>query len=267
VPELRARLVKLGIDGKLLEEQVCRAVRLGNRDVDNFADNEPARFLDNTWKLLPESNPALHSPMVYTVRDYRIALQKMESFLAWLPADRVFHTWGDEPKPEVHARRVARTTGNLELAVRYLRAKLYSIGLVEAIAEVSGGDVPLDYFMGPKQAYRGSLKRIEQFLPQLASAADLDPPLHRLLAEGRASESSFDTGPSPVGAFLHQTVGEAAVMKGVDMARRWWAGGGDPGDFLASQPGRPVAAIVRAAANIIDTRRDRLFALAERLDR
>ena len=29
----------------------------------------PARFLDNTWKLLPESNPALHSPLVYTVRE------------------------------------------------------------------------------------------------------------------------------------------------------------------------------------------------------
>jgi hypothetical protein len=266
VTALHARLAAMGLTDPLLEATVLRAVRLGNRDVENFSDNEPARFLDNTWKLLPESNPALHSPSVYTVRDYRIALQKMEGFLAWLPAERVFHSWGDEPKPEVYARWVARTTGNLELAVRYLRAKLYSIGLVEAIAEVSGGDVPLDYFMGPKSAYRGSLKRIEQFLPHLASAADLDPPLHRLLAEGRASESSFDTGPSPVGAFLHQTVGEAAVMKGVDMARRWWAGGGDPGEFLASQPGRPVAAIIRAAANIIDTRRDRLFALAERLD-
>jgi hypothetical protein len=36
--------------------------------------------------------------------------------------------------------------------------------------------------------------------------------------------------------------------------------------FLASQPKRPVAAIARAAGNIIDTRRDRLFALAERLE-
>jgi hypothetical protein len=194
----------------------------------------------------------------------------MESFLAWLPADRVFHTWGDEPKPEVHARRVARTTGNLELAVRYLRAKLYSIGLVEAIADISGGDVPLDYFMGPKPPTRtmtAGFKRIEQFLPKLENAADLDPPLQRLLAEGRASESSFDTGPSPVGAFLHATVGEEAVMKGVEMARKWWAGALEPTTFLSSQPPRPVAAIARAAANIIDTRRDRLFALAERLER
>jgi len=270
VTALHARLAAMGLTDPLLDEIVERAVRLSNRDVENFADNEPARFLDNTWKLLPESNPALHSPMVYTVRDYRIALQKMESFLAWLPADRVFHTWGKEPKPEVHARRVARTTGNLELAVRYLRAKLYSIGLVEAIADISGGDVPLDYFMGPKPPTRtmtAGFKRIEQFLPKLENAADLDPPLHRLLSEGRASESSFDTGPSPVGAFLHATVGEQAVMKGVEMARRWWAGALEPTSFLASQPPRPVAAIARAAANIIDTRRDRLFALAERLER
>ena len=151
MPDLHRRLLALGLQGDILDETLRRAVRFGNRDVENFCDNKPARFLDNTWKLLPESNPSLHSPMVYTVRDYRIALQKMEGFLAWLPADRVFHSWSDEPKPEIHARRVARTAGNLELAVRYLRAKLYSIGLVEAIAQTTGGDVPLDYFMGPKE--------------------------------------------------------------------------------------------------------------------
>jgi len=265
---LHERLAQLGLAGDTLEQATKRAVRLGNRDVENFSDNDAARFLDNTWKLLPESNPALHSPLVYTVRDYRIALQKMEQFLAWLPPERVFHTWQDEPKPEIHARRVARTAGNLELAVRYLRAKLYSIGLVEAIADITGGDVPLDFFMGGSKATtRAPMRRIEQFLPQLPPARDLDPPLHKLLAEGRASESSFDTGPSPLGAFLHATVGESEVMKGVDQARRWWAGAMDAGQFLASQPVKPVAAIARAAANIIETRRDRLFALAERLER
>ncbi|MEJ7604273.1 MAG: hypothetical protein WKG01_40810 [Kofleriaceae bacterium] len=261
---LRARLARLGLEGELLEQTMCRAVRLGNRDVENFADNDAARFLDTTWKLLPETNPALYAPLVYTVRDYRIALQKMESFLAWLPADRVFHQYATEPKPEVHARRVARTAGNLELAVRYLRAKLYSISLVEAIAEVTGGDVPLAYFMGAKEHHT---KRIEQYLPTLSTDRDLDPPLHKLLAEGRFSESSFDTGPSPLGAFLHATVGEADVMKQVESAKKSWAGGLEPLEYLMAQPPRPVAAIARAAANIIETRRDRLFALAERLER
>jgi hypothetical protein len=268
VPALHRRLAELGLAGDVLDQAIRRAVRVGNRDVENFSNNDAARFLDNTWKLLPESNPALHSPMVYTVRDYRIALLKMETFLAWLPAERVFHSWEDEPRPEVHARRVARTTGNLELAVRYLRAKLYSISLVEAIAEVTGGDVPVDYFMGGlKSPRRPEMKQIEQFLPALSDAADLDPPLQRLLAEGRASESSFDTRPSPLGAFLHAAVGEREVMKGVELAKKWWAGAGDAAGFLAAQPKAPVAAIARAAGNIIDTRRDRLFALAERLAR
>ncbi|MBV8763142.1 MAG: hypothetical protein JO257_38005 [Deltaproteobacteria bacterium] len=266
VTGLRERLHDLALSKGEIETILQRAVRVGNRDVENFADNDPATFLDSTWKLLPESNPALHAPMVYTVRDYRIALQKMEGFLAQLPAERVFHTYGDEPRPEIHARRVARTTGNLELAVRYLRAKLYSIALVEAIAEETGGDVPLDYFMGGLKTSTEN-KRIEQFLPHFKSRKDLDPPLHRLLAEGRASESSFDTKASPLGVFLHESVGEGTMMKGVQAARRWWGGAGTAAEFLASQPPQPVAAIARAAGNIIDTRRDRLFALAERLER
>src|SRR5262245_35911886 len=113
VAQLRDRLAELGLKGDELETCVKRAVRLGNRDVENFADNDASRFLDNTWKLLPESNPALHLPMVYTVRDYRIALLKMESFLAWLPADRVFHSWNDETGPAIQARRGAGTPGDI----------------------------------------------------------------------------------------------------------------------------------------------------------
>jgi hypothetical protein len=267
VGDLRERLVALGLRGAALDAMLTRALRLGNRDVENFADNDAARFLDNTWKLLPESNPALHLPTVYTVRDYRIALHKMEGFLAHLPADRVFHAYGDEPGAAVHARRVARATGNLELAVRYLRAKLYSIALVEAIAEATGGDVPLDYFMGGMKApQRPDMKRIEQFLPHLGSVKDLDPPLHRLLSEGRASESSFDTRPSPIGAFLMNTVGEATMLAGFEHAKRWWAGGWDVAAFIASQPQKAVGAIARAAGHIMETRRDRLFALADRLE-
>lgn len=269
VPALRDRLAALGcLSNDELEATVKRALRVGNRDVENFADNDAARFLDNTWKLLPESNPALHLPHVYTVRDYRIALMKMEGFLAQLRADRVFHAYNDEPSASVHARRVARATGNIELAVRYLRAKLYSIALVEAIAELTGGDVPLDYFMGGAKASqaRDGGKRIEQFLPHLGSVKSLDAPLHRLLQEGRASESSFDTRPSPVGAFLHVSTGEATMMAGVERAKRWWHGAGDAEEFLSSQPAKPVAAICRAAAHIMDTRRDRLLALADRID-
>ena len=119
----------------------------------------------------------------------------MEHFLAQLPAERVFHAWGNEPKPEIHARRVARTTGNLELAVRYLRAKLYSIGLVEAIARSPAATCrSISSWAGTKAAaVRPGMQRIELFLPHLGSVEVARSATHRLLSEGRASESRAST--------------------------------------------------------------------------
>lgn len=263
---LHDRAAALGVPADALPAMVRRAVWFGNHDVENFSAKDPGRFLDNTWKLLPETNPALHTRTVYSVRDYRIALQKMEGFLATLPAERVFHAWGGEPSDEVHAQRVAQTASNLALAVRYLRAKLYSIAIVEALCEVSGGMVPLDYVMGgfasPGQP---APRRIEHFLPRPESGVAIEPLLHALLAVGRASESSFDTGPSPLAAFLHASLGEAAIARGLGVARAVWSGQTTPADFLAGEPARAVAAIARAAAEIIDTREARLRALADSL--
>ena len=246
VTELRDRLVALGITGDELDETLRRAVRVGNRDVENFADNDPARFLDNTWKLLPESNPALHSPMVYTVRDYRIALQKMET-LPRVAAGRarVPQRGATSRKPEIHARRVARTTGNLELAVRYLRAKLYSIALVEAIAELTGGDVPLDYFMGGVEDARvADAKRIESYLPQLAHGAAIS--IRRCSAARRGARVGVE--------LRHQAVAARRVP-----ARDRRRGRGDEGRRDARSGGGPARrrAVVSRGAAAEAGRRDR----------
>ncbi len=42
---------------------------------------------------------------------------------------------------------------------------------------------------------------------------------------------------------MGETVGESTVMKGVEMAKRWWAGAGDAQSFIAAQPAKLVAAI------------------------
>ena len=240
------------------------AVRVGNLDVANFASPSAAEFLENTWKLLPESNPSLHFPMVYSVVDYRIALHRMEDFLSQLDPTRVFHGWQDEPKPDDLARLHASARTNLRIAVDYLRAKLFAIAFIEAIAEATGGDVPLDYFMGGiKSLLRPQIRRIESFFPAHAVPTKLSP-VGELLIHGRAAESSFDIAPSPVAGFLYATLGEEQMQRGFLIARDMWANRIRPREFLrVFAPS--AAAIARAASNLLDTRTSELQALATEL--
>lgn len=267
--QLAARLTAMALPGLDVRQTVIRAIRMANRDVGNFALDDAAHFLDNTWKLLPETNPTLHTPTVYGMRDYRVALQKMEGFLSTLPAERVFQWWATEPEPEVHQRRVAAAARNIAIAGRYLRCKLYSVAILEALAEVTGGDAPLDYFMGGLPDQGGPpMKRLERFLPKEPEAdVPLEPNLRRLLVGGRTTSSSFDLSPSPIAAFLATALGEAAVMGGVSEARKWWAGETSAHAYLAGQPKNAVVALARAAAEIVDTRAAELLALAEKLER
>ncbi|GMU63231.1 MAG: hypothetical protein AMXMBFR34_49940 [Myxococcaceae bacterium] len=263
---LAERLKALALPEAEVTDLVRRAVRLSNNDVGNFADPDPARFLDNTWKLLPETNPALHTASAYSVREYRVALMKMEGFLAQLPPERVFRRWGAEPAPEVYEARVAVARRNMALGVRYLRCKLYSTALVEALTAESGGDVPLDYFMGGLPEPGGPMmKRVEQFLPQPERARDVDGELLQLLKGGRATPSSFDISPSPLATFLYSAQGEASVMAGVEVAQAWWAGKLSARDFLARQPHDGVVGLAEAATHIADTRAEALCELVKLL--
>jgi hypothetical protein len=263
---LERRLIGLGLSQAEARGMVRRAVRLSNHDVGNFADPEPARFLDNTWKLLPESNPSLHVASTYSVRDYRVALQKMEAFLANLKPERVFRTWADEPSPEDHAQRIGYARRNIALAVRYLRCKLYSTALIEALALESGGDAPVEFFMGGIPGPSGEqVRRIEQALPTVVTLVPGDRVLMGLLEAGRVTASSFDVSPSPLATFLFRVIGEPAMMQGLEQARRWWSGDTNARQFLQGSSKAVVKDIALAAATIAETRAGALRSLLELL--
>jgi hypothetical protein len=259
---LETRLVELGPSADEARTMVRRAVRLSNNDVGNFADADPARFLDNTWKLLPETNPSLHMASTYSVKEYRVALQKMEGFLSTLPPERVFRAWADEPSADEHTRRIANARTNISFAVRYLRCKLYSTAMVEALASESGGDAPVEFFMG---GIGEGVRRIEQFLPPMKTPSKSDLVLFELLAGGRVTASSFDMSPSPLATFLYAELGETALMTGVGQAREWWSGKASPRQFLQRQPRETTRAIAEAAKHIAQTRAGALTALLQLL--
>jgi len=253
----------LGLSLERLEQAVGWAARFANRDVANFSERDVTRFLDNTWKLLPETNPSLRTLGVYSIRSYRVALQKMEGFLCALDPATIFAQYkGSPPDKEYHdmQRRGAR---NVSTACEYLGIKLLTAAILEALAEISGGDAPVSLFMGDIGATeRGS--RLEDYLPAEKPATGLrvDKTLHDLLAFGRASASSFDLQNSPLSLFIYRHLGADGFHKLRGIAKQVFDGKITPRAFLDGLPGDMITVIADSCARMAFTRAADLHAYA-----
>ena len=257
--------LQLGLDAEAIQKAMERAVWVANQDVANFAEPHVEHFLENTWRLLPEGNPSLRNHELYTAGEYRVALQKMEGFMASLQAERIFHQYRGTPSAAEHRALTERARRNLEVATRYLRLKLLAIAHIEALARATGGDAPLELFMGGLHPGE-SRERLEQHLPaSTGSAADCDAEVLALLVGGRSGTSGFDLQQAPVAAFLYRQLGEARCAELFVAARSLFSGALEPRAFLATQDRASVAALATAAAEVAITRRDALRALAQEL--
>jgi len=267
--QLEARLktandqLGLGLSQETIEQIVQWAVTFANRDVANFSEREVTRFLDNTWKLLPETNPSLRTLGVYSIRSYRIALQKMNGFLRSLDPSTIFAHYHGAPPEEEYRAMVARGERNVTTAREYLGIKLLTAAVLEALAEISGGDMPISLFMGDIGAQeKGS--RLEDYLPAYSPPAGLrlDHTLHDLLAHGRASASSFDLQNSPLSLYIYLHLGADGFRDFLEAAQKMFAGSLSARDFLDSLPGQMVATVAEGCAQMAFTRREELFSYA-----
>jgi hypothetical protein len=258
----------LALSRKTVEQAVQWAVTFANRDVANFSEKEVTRFLDNTWKLLPETNPSLRTQGVYSIRSYRIALQKMSGFLNGLDPATIFAQYHGAPPEKEYRQMVARGQRNIATARDYLGIKLLTSAVLEALAEISGGDTPISLFMGDIGAQKKG-NRLEDYLPEPRprTGARLDQTLRDLLAHGRASASSFDLQNSPLSLFIYMSLGSDGFRDFLAAAHGMFGGNPSPRAFLDSLPAEMVASVADGAAQMAFTRRRELFAYAaERRD-
>lgn len=215
----------IGMSKSDLVESVELAVDLGNRDVGNFATTDRAWFLDNTWKLLPESNMPLRQRSIYAVSDFQSALQKTECFFVHLDPTSIFQTFGSVPGEPEWRSMTRRATRNLELGRTYVRAKLVAVAVLASLAELTGGDCPLAMLCGDYPSSDRKTDRLEDYLPDPYTAPcgrisstswsicrqNLDEEVFELLAEGRKSSSKFDMRHSPLAAFLYCRLGNRGL--------------------------------------------------------
>lgn len=268
VLERRLRYINLvyglGMTEPEIQAAVAQAVVFSNKDVVTFSVEDTGRFLDNTWKLLPESNPSLRLRGIYAISSYRRALQKMETFLNQLDPDTIFNRYLEQPPLGQYERMRALAHRNVHTGRQYLGLKLLAIGVLEALAIISGGDAPVALFMGTLGETDDG-RRLDDFLPHVSAAPSVDEmsTLFGLLAFGRASSSSFDMQNSPLSLFLFKLLGwdQAQVLLGE--AKAMFAGEIDARESLARMPAGMVVSVANACAAMANTRSASLRSYAD----
>jgi hypothetical protein len=238
-------------DATLSSDEIGRiqelAAQVANADVQSFAQQDLSDFLEDTWKLLPETNPDLQKVGAYSLRKYREGLGRMEGFLSNLDPAVVFRQHGSTPSDAEFSSLRQRATNNLRRASEYLRAKIVAMCVLEGLAELTGGDGPISYFTG---AADSGQKQVHELLHPLTAANPpaLDADVLRVLEVGRHGSSRFDTAASPLGTYFYRLLGTAGVAQQVARAREVVGGKQDWNWFLGGLPPAVVKDVAQALA-------------------
>lgn len=255
---------------KLTEFEVIstikRSVRLANRDVYSFAHPSSAVFLANTWSLLPETNHNLQKSNSYTVRDYRIALQKMSGFLSFLKPELVFRQFQGEPEQKIYQSLIERTHKNLKVARLYLESKLVAIAILEALSLRIGQDISLTIMMGELPDSTVFIGRLGDYFPELIDyyqpTNEIEKEVLSLLEVGRSDSSDYDLKTSPLTAFLVRYIGfdsirlmhDKFLCKSAVPTQAFFQEIISPEDFLASCNSDLIKIIANGVENLLANR-------------
>ena len=253
----------------IIDHMVRQAVELGNADVANFGNDDLSPFLDNTWKLLSEANPSLHSLQSNTIKSYRGSLQKMEGFLRQLDPGFVFHNFKGFPETATYTVLMHAAEKNVRQAVEYLQAKLVTMAVLEGIAELTGGDAPIVLLAGATREEEPSAMQMRDFLGEphayrTPAFNGYNEIVYHVLKVGRITATHFDSKASPLAAFIYAVLGTPALEQYFAGAQKAFKGELSWMDFLKSFPGPLVREMVEAAARISVVRSDRCLELAKR---
>lgn len=252
-------ICQFGWGDQEIAEIVKRAVRLSNRDVENFASPNSSRFLNNTWNLIPETNHDLKNVNSYSVHGYRVSIQKMEGFMNFLAPEIVFRRYRDEPNEKDYYKLLAQTKQNLEVSRLYLGTKLTSIAILEALSFRIGRDISLSTMMGELPLEDVPVVGLEQFLPEITSPHQPSSPIEaeafELLDKGRTVDTSYDVKNSPVATFMVKSIGFAEMQRMLNLSKEFFKGNLTAEELLASCDPYVMSMIKGAVLQLFDSRK------------
>ncbi len=187
------------------------AIRMATRDIENFGSPNPVRFLDNTWNLMPETNHDLRTPNSYTISGYRTSMMKMLNFLKSIVPEQIFHQYKSVPSDEEISLYFENTRKNLRIAELYLKSKILTIGILEALSSRIGRNLSLSTLIGEIPQEGMVIPTLDYFLPTLQKPYIPQNPFEEIVLDvliyGRDQETHYDLKNSPITAFLVRAIG------------------------------------------------------------
>jgi hypothetical protein len=245
-----------------LIETVQRSVRLSNRDVGSFAHESAAKFLDNTWNLLPETNHYLKNSSSYTINQYRTALQKMEGFMNFIQPEIIFHQFRGYPDDATYKNLVDGARKNIEVGRLYLATKLFTIAFLEALSLRFGRVIPVSTLMGEMPSEGFSAVSLVDFLPQNPNSHEPKTELQQLvltlLDEGRSQSSSYDIKNSPLATYMVKCLGFDELLHQRNRAQQFFQDKISHEEFLAGCDSNIEKTVTDGIVQLFDSRKNAL---------
>jgi hypothetical protein len=173
----------------------------------------------------------------------------------------VFHCYQGVPSDEEYWDKVRCTRYNVYIARQYLGIKLLAVGILEALAESTGGDAPLSLFMGEAREEGDDIRSLGDFLPKFPIHPAVDPGsiVYNLLETGRGSPAEFtDLRNSPLSMFIYSSLGPDGVTAGLEQAHAMFAGSLEAEQFLLQLDRGLLSAIAEGCAIMVPTRSEKL---------
>jgi hypothetical protein len=255
-----SNLFNLDLTDNGIRQTIKKTVRIANRDVISFAEDDSADFLANTWNLLPETNHNLTDCGFYTIRDYRVALVKMKGFMDYLNPDVIFRQFDGYPDDRTSRNWKNTARNNIEIAKVYLGCKVSAIALIEALSSGLGLDVSLSTMMGELPDRTSEAVRLESFFPKIEKPVqpktDIELKVLDLLENGRAnSNSNSDLTNSPLATFVVKIVGFDEMQYQCDRAKEFFKENLEADDFIADFNPTVTEIIVDSIIKLFDSRK------------
>ena len=180
-------------------------------------------------------------------------LQKMEEFFHFLSPDLVFKQYRGYPDQKTFENYHVAAAYNINLSRDYLKAKILAIGMLEALAVSTGGDLPISEFLGEVRATGAPGSRMEDFLPAVSGEAPVDLTVLGLLKTGRALDATFDLRNSPLAAFIYQQIGDAGLK--TLSPKKYFSGEMKSWEYLRLFPKRILSDVTTDCAQICISRK------------